>query len=65
MNPKIKPSLKINKDGTVWVNEETFMTSLKGVFAAGDVTGRSQDVVESMAAGKKAAEHMDSFLKKN
>ena len=63
--PLMKPSLKVNKDGTVWVSDANGMTSVKGVFAAGDITARSQDVVESMGAGKRAADHIDFFLKEN
>lgn len=55
--------LKINDDGTIWMNAQNSMTSLEGVFAAGNVAANSGGLVQAMASGKKTAEHMDQYLK--
>ena len=55
--------LKVNSDGTLKVNEKTGITSLPGVFAAGNVRTNAGPVVEAIASGKKAAEEIDDYLK--
>ena len=42
--------------------KETSATSLTGVFAGGDVTGESATVVHGMAAGKRAAAAINTYL---
>jgi CO/xanthine dehydrogenase FAD-binding subunit len=42
--------------------KETTATSLDGVFAGGDVTGRSATVVHGMASGKEAAANINTYL---
>lgn len=59
---KSTPNLKINEEGTIWV-DENFMTSISGVFAGGDITTGADTVISAMGAGKKAARAIDSFLK--
>lgn len=44
--------------------DENYATSIKGVFAAGDVVNGGETVVEAVAAGKKAAESIARFLAK-
>ncbi len=56
-------SLKINPDGTIFTNPEDRMTSIPGVFAAGNVAAGPGSVVEAMAEGKKAGEAMDRRLR--
>ncbi|MFA9463057.1 MAG: FAD-dependent oxidoreductase [Velocimicrobium sp.] len=41
---------------------ENLSTSMKGVFAAGDVVTGTKSVVEAIAAGRRCAEVMDCFL---
>jgi len=60
---KEAPNLKVNKDGTFKINEKTGMTSIAGVFAAGNVMTNVGPVVEAIASGKKAAEEIDQYLK--
>lgn len=55
--------LKVNDDGTLWVDPHNGMTSLKGVFACGNVVTGAGPVVEAMASGKKAAGHIDNYFK--
>ena len=55
--------LKINNDGTFKVNEKNGMTSIPGVFAAGNVRTNAGPVVNAIASGKKVAEEIDNYLK--
>jgi glutamate synthase (NADPH/NADH) small chain len=54
--------LKVNQDGTINVHEQSAMTSIPGVFAAGNVRTNAGPVVEAMASGKRAAEEIDQYL---
>jgi len=60
---KSTPELKVNEDGTIWVNEN-LMTSIPGVFAGGDIITGADTVISAMGAGKKAASQIDNYLKK-
>ena len=55
-------SLHLNEDGSIWADQETAMTSCKGIFACGNVATNSGPVVEAMASGKKAAQKIDEYL---
>jgi glutamate synthase (NADPH/NADH) small chain len=57
------PDMAVNKDGTIYVNELNGLTSLAGVFAAGNVKTNAGPVVEAMASGQLAAEQIDQYLK--
>ena len=57
------PNLAFNKDGSILVNEHTGMTSISGIFAAGNVATNAGPVVEAIASGKKAATQIDDYLK--
>jgi len=61
--PKVTPGLKTNKDGTIWV-DKNFMTSLPGVFAAGDIITGADTVISAMGAGKKSAIAIDNYIRK-
>ncbi|MFX1473095.1 MAG: FAD-dependent oxidoreductase [Promethearchaeota archaeon] len=54
--------LELTKWGTVVVDEVTYQTSKKGVFAGGDVVTGPATVVEAVGAGKEAAISIDRFL---
>lgn len=62
--PKCTPGLKIDKKGTIQVNEETGMTSKKGVFAGGDIVTGEATVILAMSAGKKAAQSIHKYVMK-
>lgn len=47
---------------TVAVNPETFATSREGVFAAGDATTGTTYVIDAVASGHTAAEHIIKYL---
>ncbi len=55
--------LKVSKWGTVQV-DEGFRTSVKGLFAGGDVVNGGETVVRAIAHGKKAAQSIHEYLKK-
>ncbi|AEH50898.1 NADPH-dependent glutamate synthase [Pseudothermotoga thermarum] len=56
--------LKLNKYGYIVVDEETCATSLRKVFAGGDIVTGAATVIEAMGAGKRAAYWIDKFLQK-
>ncbi len=56
-------ALETTKKGTIAVDESTFMTSIEGVFAAGDVVNKGPDIaVRAIAGGKYAARSIDCYL---
>lgn len=59
---RFTPGLKINEDQTIWRYPDSFMTSLAGVFAGGGVQSGEAAFVTAMAASKKAALEIESFL---
>lgn len=64
-NPLIKDTtkgLEVNKYGGIIVNEETALTSLKGVYAGGDAVTGAATVISAMGAGKTAAKAIDEYL---
>lgn len=56
------PQLKRNKKGYIEADLETGATSVKGVFAGGDIVTGAATVIEAMGAGKKAAKAIDRYL---
>ena len=65
-NPLIRsttPGLDTNRKGCLIVNENE-MTTREGVFAGGDAVTGAATVILAMGAGKKAADAIDAFVKK-
>ncbi|MFH1202331.1 MAG: NADPH-dependent glutamate synthase [Candidatus Omnitrophota bacterium] len=60
---KATSELKTNEDGTVWIDKATYMTSIPGVFAAGDIVTGADTVISAMGAAKKAAVQIDKYIK--
>jgi len=56
------PQIKLNRWGNIEVNEETLETSVKKIFAGGDIVTGAATVIEAMGAGKKAAKNIKEFL---
>ncbi len=57
-------SVELTKKSTVSVDEKTFMTSVDGVFAAGDVINKGPDIaIKAIAGGKYAARSIDCYIK--
>jgi len=54
--------LKLNPRGYIGVNEGTQETSLEGVFSGGDCASGPATVVEAVAAGRRAALAINSYL---
>ncbi|MDR1529458.1 MAG: NAD(P)-binding protein [Burkholderiales bacterium] len=54
--------VKYKKDGTVIVNDQ-MMTGYHGLFAGGDMIPSERTVTTAVGHGKKAARHIDAFLK--
>lgn len=64
-NPLIKqttPELETNKRGNIIANDAG-ETSIKGVYAGGDIVTGAATVISAMGAGKTAAEAIDAYLK--
>jgi len=59
---KVTAGLKTNKDSTVAV-DENFMTSIKGVFAGGDIITGADTVISAMGAAKRAARAIDAYIR--
>jgi glutamate synthase (NADPH/NADH) small chain len=56
------PDLDVNRWGTVKVNHRSFMTSLPGVFAAGDIVRGASLVVWGIRDGRDAAGSIHSYI---
>jgi 2-oxoacid:acceptor oxidoreductase delta subunit (pyruvate/2-ketoisovalerate family) len=56
------PGLAV-KDGVVQVDPATMMTGHPGLFAGGDMVPADRNVTVAVGHGKKAARHIDAFLK--
>ena len=57
------PDLAVTRWGTLKVNHRTFMTSLPGVFAAGDIVRGASLVVWAIRDGRDVSETMHTWLK--
>ena len=58
-----EPELKVTKWGTIKANATTAMTSIDGVFAAGDIVRGASLVVWALKDGKEAAAAIHKYLK--
>jgi glutamate synthase (NADPH/NADH) small chain len=61
--PRTTPDLKVGKGGAVVVDDKTMKTSVKGVFAGGDVATGGATVILAMGQAKIAARAIDEYLK--
>jgi glutamate synthase (NADPH/NADH) small chain len=59
---KVTPQLRTSDQGTIWIDEESSLTSLEKVFAMGSAVTGPMTVVEALAQGKKAAQKIISHL---
>jgi glutamate synthase (NADPH/NADH) small chain len=65
-NPLVQsttPDLQTNRKGYIAADPETLRTSKPGVFAAGDIVTGSATVILAMAAGRKAARSIDTYVR--
>lgn len=56
-------SLKVTRWGTLRVDSKTGQTSVKGVFAGGDIVRGASLVVWAIKDGRDISEHIDNYLK--
>jgi NADH-quinone oxidoreductase subunit F len=56
-------SLEISGDNTIVVDPERYSTRRKGVFAGGDVVTGPNNIMNSILAGRRASESIDSYLR--
>ncbi|MDC7245553.1 MAG: NADPH-dependent glutamate synthase [Sphaerochaetaceae bacterium] len=64
-NPLIERTtkgLEVNKRGNIIVDEESCATSMKGVYAGGDIVLGAATVILAMGQGRKAAKAMNEYL---
>lgn len=59
---KTTPEIITNKWGNIIVDESNMKTSLKGVFAGGDIVTGGATVILAMGAGRKAAAAINEYL---
>ncbi len=57
------PGLELNRWGNIVADAQTGATSLRGVYAGGDIVTGAATVIEAMGAGKRAALAIDGFLR--
>jgi len=57
------PELKLTRRGTIEADPLTQQTSVPGVFAGGDCVSGPATLVEAIAAGNRAAQAMDCYLR--
>jgi glutamate synthase (NADPH/NADH) small chain len=62
---KSNPEIETSKWGTIIVDERTMMTSMKGVFAGGDIVSGGATVISAMGAGKIASKAMIDYIVNN
>jgi glutamate synthase (NADPH/NADH) small chain len=60
--PATTPELETSKWGTINADEETGLTTMKGVYAGGDVVTGAATVILAMGAGRKAASAMHEYM---
>jgi len=61
--PRTSKGIAVDQKSGELIIDENCMTSIKGVFAGGDITTGEGTVIAAMGAGKKAAAAMDRYLK--
>jgi glutamate synthase (NADPH/NADH) small chain len=61
--PQTTPQLEVGKWGNVEVDWDTMATSMKGVYAGGDIIRGGATVILAMGDARVAAAEMDKYLK--
>jgi glutamate synthase (NADPH/NADH) small chain len=60
--PDTTPAIETNKWGNIIADEETLKTSMRGVFAGGDIVLGAATVILAMGQGRKAAMAINEYL---
>jgi NADPH-dependent glutamate synthase beta subunit-like oxidoreductase len=55
-------ALRVNANGTIWIDPHTLQTSAPGVFAGGDVAFGPRNLIAAVANGKQAARSIHEFF---
>jgi glutamate synthase (NADPH/NADH) small chain len=63
--PATTPELETTRWGTVVAEEETGLTTMKGIYAGGDIVTGAATVISAMGAGRRAAAAMHEYLMNN
>jgi glutamate synthase (NADPH/NADH) small chain len=61
--PKTTAGLTTTRHGTLVVDENTMMTTRKGVFAGGDIVAGASTVILAMGHGRRAAAAIHAYLR--
>ncbi len=61
--PASMPGLEMTDWGTIKVNPDTMQSSVPELFAGGDIVRGGATVILAMGDGRKAAAHMDKYVK--
>jgi glutamate synthase (NADPH/NADH) small chain len=56
------PKVKLNKWGNIQADEKNGKTTMKGVWAGGDIVTGAATVILAMGAGRQAANSIDEYL---
>jgi glutamate synthase (NADPH/NADH) small chain len=59
---KATPEITLNRKGNINADHETLATTMKGVYAGGDIVTGAATVIEAMGQGKIAARSIDKFI---
>lgn len=59
---KAEDGVEVTRQGTIQINPDTLMSTRPGLFAAGDIAFGPRLIINAVADGKKAAEHIDRYL---
>ena len=60
--PAKEMGIEVNRWGIPLVDRDTWMTSLPGLFAGGDFTEGSRNLISAIADGKSAASTINRYL---
>ena len=60
-----EPALKVSRQGTLTIDRHSFMTSLPGVYAAGDIVRGASLVVWAIRDGRDAAAAMHTHIQQS
>jgi len=62
--PQSLPHLNVSKWGTIQVDDDHMQSSIKGMFAGGDIVRGGATVILAMGDGRRAAMGIDEYLKR-
>ncbi len=62
MFAKLFPGIRLNKNGTVWINKNTSMTSIPGVFAACGTRGGASEITNVLQEAKELSARIHRYV---